>query len=107
MLLHIHTNVDAIITGRLPNADMIGTLAWNQYIQNAVSFSRNPYHRRLLKPKTSMQTPVNWITSVREEWNSSIRSPNIGANASGPNPCEKVANKILKMDAVFHIPDQF
>lgn len=44
------------------------------------------YQMKLLKPRTKMAIPVNWITSVRLESNASISCGNIGANDNGPNP---------------------
>ena len=59
-------------------------------VRSPISKSRGTYHRKLLKPKTRMVTPVNCTTLAKSLSNSSTSSRNIGAMAKGPKPCTNV-----------------
>lgn len=62
---------------------------------------------KLLNPRTKMATPVNLTTSVKLESKETMRSPNMGANASGPKPWTKLTLVDAAMASVFHLVDQF
>lgn len=53
--------------------------------------SGTTYQMKLLKPRTRIAMPVNWMTSVRFESKDSINCGNIGARAKGLMPLTKVA----------------
>ncbi len=54
-----------------------------------------------------MHTPTNCTTSASDTWKSSIKYPNIGATAKGPNPIENVDINVLMIAKDFHSGDQF
>ena len=66
--------LDAIITGRLPYRELMGTLDgvrvkdW----QESDQAGNLAYQNRLLNPRTRMHTPTNCTTSVSERLKSSI-----------------------------------
>lgn len=94
-----HTTDEAMRTGLRPKVTARGTL-FEPCLSGAILWvgrGGNLYQMKLLKPRTRMQTPVNWTTSGNVAWNAAMRSPNMGARASGPMPMMKVVAMPRKM----------
>jgi hypothetical protein len=65
------------------------------------------YQKKLLNPKTKMQTPVNLTTAARSASKDSISCGNMGARASGPSPWLKLTTVAMDITTSFRILLQF
>jgi len=65
------------------------------------------YQKKLLKPSTKIQTPVNCTTPARSDLKDCISWGNIGARANGPIPWQNEVPVAIAIALIFQNRFQF
>jgi len=104
------TRVDARRTGRRPKVELKGILdKWKVSVSRSGFPLENwaGYQMKLLKPRTRIETPVNYTTLGISDSNSFANIGNMGAIASGPKPWAKETRVAETVVEVFQNAFQF